>query len=42
MDELLSGADPFEWHLIYYDGATERFMDVVQRMMRLSEYQLMP
>ncbi|MBH91126.1 MAG: hypothetical protein CMG67_03320 [Candidatus Marinimicrobia bacterium] len=40
MDELLAGADPGEWHLIYYDGATERFMDVVQRMMRLSEYQL--
>ena len=40
MDELLSGADPGEWHLIYYDGATERFVDVVQRMMRLSEYQL--
>ena len=30
----------FEWHLIYYDGAIERFGDVVQRMMRLSEYQL--
>ena len=40
MDELLAGADPFEWHLIYYDGAIERFIDVVQRMMRLSEYQL--
>ena len=40
MDELLAGADPFEWHLIYYDGAIERFTDVVQRMMRLSEYQL--
>ncbi len=40
MDELLAGADPFEWHLIYYDGAIERFGDVVQRMMRLSEYQL--
>ena len=40
MDELLAGADPFEWHLIYYDGAIERFADVIQRMMRLSEYQL--
>jgi len=40
MDELLAGADPFEWHLIYYDGAVERFVDVIQRMMRLSEYQL--
>ena len=40
MDELLGGADPFEWHLIYYDGAIERFEDVIQRMMRLSEYQL--
>jgi hypothetical protein len=40
MDELLAGADPFEWHLIYYDGAIERFTGVVQRMMRLSEYQL--
>tara|TARA_B100000029_G_scaffold494174_1_gene557587 strand:- start:8 stop:943 length:936 start_codon:yes stop_codon:yes gene_type:complete len=40
MDELLAGADPFEWHLIYYDGAVERFRDVLQRMMRLSEYQL--
>jgi len=40
MDELLAGADPFEWHLIYYDGAIERFEDVIQRMMRLSEYQL--
>jgi len=40
MDELLAGADPFEWHLIYYDGAIERFGDVIQRMMRLSEYQL--
>ena len=40
MDELLAGADLFEWHLIYYDGATERFVNVVERMMRLSEYQL--
>tara|TARA_B100002051_G_scaffold272372_1_gene308985 strand:- start:2692 stop:4338 length:1647 start_codon:yes stop_codon:yes gene_type:complete len=40
MDELLAGADPFEWHLIYYDGAVERLNTVVQRMMRLSEYQL--
>jgi len=40
LDELLSGADPGEWHLIYYDGATERFIDVLERMMRLSEYQL--
>ena len=40
MDELLAGADPGEWHLIYYDGAIERFVDVVKRMMRLSEYQL--
>ena len=40
MDELLAGADPFEWHLIDYDGAAERFGTVVQRMMRLSEYQL--
>jgi len=40
MDELLAGADPFEWHLIYYDGAIERFGYVIQRMMRLSEFQL--
>jgi len=40
MDELLAGADLFEWHLIYYDGAAERFVNVVERMMRLSEYQL--
>ena len=40
MDELLAGADPGEWHLIYYEGAVERFIDVIQRMMRLSEYQL--
>ena len=40
MDELLSGADPFEWHLIYYDGAVDRFSTVIQRMMRLSEFQL--
>ena len=40
LDELLSGADPGEWHLIYYDGATDRFIDVLERMMRLSEYQL--
>ena len=40
MDELLAGADPFEWHLLYYDGAIDRFVDVVERMMRLSEYQL--
>jgi len=40
MDELLAGADPFEWHLVYYDGAAERFETVLQRMMRLSEYQL--
>ena len=40
LDELLAGADIFEWHLIYYDGAYERFEDVIERMMRLSEYQL--
>jgi len=40
MDELLAGADPFEWHLIYYEGAEDRFRNVIQRMMRLSEYQL--
>ena len=40
LDELLAGADPGEWHLIYYDGAQERFIDVIERMMRLSEYQL--
>ena len=40
MDELLAGADLFEWHLIYYDGAVERFVNVLERMMRLSEYQL--
>ena len=40
MDELLAGADPYEWHLIYYDGALQRFGIVVQRMMRLSEFQL--
>ena len=40
LDELLAGADPGEWHLIYYDGAEERFIDVIERMMRLSEYQL--
>ena len=40
MDELLAGADLFEWHLFYYDGAAERFANVVERMMRLSEYQL--
>ena len=40
LDELLSGADPGEWHLIYYEGAEERFINVLERMMRLSEYQL--
>ena len=40
LDELLAGADPGEWHLIYYDGAEERFINVIERMMRLSEYQL--
>ena len=40
MDELLAGADLFEWHLIYYDGAADRFVNVIERMMRLSEYQL--
>ena len=40
MDELLAGADSFEWHLIYYEGAEDRFRNVIQRMMRLSEYQL--
>jgi len=40
LDELLAGADPGEWHLIYYDGAQERFIGVIERMMRLSEYQL--
>ena len=40
LDELLAGADPFEWHLIFYDGASDRFMNVLQRIMRLSEYQL--
>ena len=39
MDELLAGADPFEWHLIYYEGAEDRLRNVIQRMMRLSEYQ---
>ncbi len=40
LDELLAGADPGEWHLIYYEGAEERFIEVIERMMRLSEYQL--
>jgi len=40
MDELLAGADPFEWHLVNYEGAIARFGLVVQRMMRLSEFQL--
>ena len=40
LDELLAGADPGEWHLIYYEGAEERFINVLERMMRLSEYQL--
>ena len=40
MDELLSGTEPSNWHLIYYEGADERFNSVLQRMMRLSEFQL--
>ena len=40
LNDLLDGADPFEWHLLYYEGALERLYIVVGQMMRLSEYQL--
>lgn len=40
LNNLLDGADPFEWHLLYYEGALERLYLVVSQMMRLSEYQL--
>ncbi len=39
-NDLLNGVDPSVWHLILYDGALEQFYNVVQKMMRLSEYQL--
>ncbi len=40
MDELLGGVDPDTWGLLYYEGAIERFVGVIERMLRLSEYQL--
>ena len=40
MDELLGGVDPDTWGLLYYEGAIERFVSVIERMLRLSEYQL--
>ena len=40
MDELLGGVDPVNWDLLYYPGAIERFISVIERMLRLSEYQL--
>ena len=40
LNDLLDGADPFEWHLLYYEGALERLYVVVGQMMRLSEFQL--
>ncbi|MBC8256475.1 MAG: DUF1800 domain-containing protein [Candidatus Marinimicrobia bacterium] len=40
LNDLLDGADPFEWHLLYYEGALERLYVVVGQMMKLSEYQL--
>ena len=40
MDELLGGVDPVNWDLLYYPEAIERFISVIERMLRLSEYQL--
>lgn len=39
-NDLLNGVDPSVWHLVLYEGALEQLYVVVQKMMRLSEYQL--